>query len=57
METAPEPVDDGRDTGWMWPASIALGLALVVVMNLVLVTLAVNHAPTIEPSYEKVDHR
>jgi hypothetical protein len=35
-----------------WPVGIALGLALVVAVNLSVLWLALHHPVEIEPSYE-----
>lgn len=42
-----------RVSGMRWPLGLAAGLAIVVLMNVVLVWLAVQHPPQIEPSYDE----
>lgn len=45
------------DAGRAWPAAIGLGLLLVVAVNLGFAWIAVHHAPEIERSYERTEHR
>jgi hypothetical protein len=39
------------DRGWVWPLAIAVGLALVVLVNAVFIYVAVTGADDVAPSY------
>lgn len=40
-----------------WPVFIAVGLGLVVLMNVVMIAIAVSHAPDVDPSYTNTQDR
>jgi hypothetical protein len=40
-----------------WPVFIAIGLGIVVLVNLGFITVAIAYAPDVEPSYSNTQDR
>jgi len=47
--------DKGSRKGLEWPIGIALGLLVVVMVNVGFIVIATSNAPIIEASYETAD--
>lgn len=48
-------MSENQSRGLEWPIGIAVGLLVVVLVNVGFIVVATNHAPIIESSYETAD--
>ena len=48
-------MSETRPSGIEWPLGIAMGLLVVVMVNVGFIVVALDNAPIVEPSYETVD--